>query len=232
MLLKFSNILALLVTTWHLEVGHVADLALQLIVAGAGRLVFSVARDIGSNTRTEAIVGGLGLQGMRVSGVLTWSWHLRALDQIALQLDAHGEIGARLLSESVFGLVVSGAGDIEFLLVLELGTHVEAGLVFEGGRFDCVVSSGRDRSRLLFVEHLTLVAAETVVRGLGLNDCMLRVVLDLGVDALGADARFRSLRSSEAIVGRRLQGLGMELIVAGSWDQLVFTLLELVMVQR
>ena len=76
-----------------------------------------------------------------------------------------------------------------------------------------------------------MLASEAILWRLRLNVLGLWVVLDLSFDALCADGVIASLRSTEAIVRGRLQGLVLELVIAGTWDQLVPLLLELVMVK-
>ena len=232
MLLKFSNILAFRVASWHLEVSDVANLGREHVVAWTGRLQLFASRDIGPLAGAEAVAWGLRLQLLRVLRVLAWAWHpsIALRLQAALQLDAHREVGRRLLGKAFIGVVGAAAWNFQLLLVFQLDAHVEARLALEG-RGDLVVASAWHHLRVLVVEHLPLVPAESLVRRRCLDEGSGWVVLDLSGHFPVADGGLRALGGAESELGGRLHGLLLEVILAGAGHELVVLLLELVVVE-
>ena len=73
LLLKFSNILVFCFLTWHLEGGHVSDLARQLVVSWPWSLHFFATSDVGSFARPETKLGSGSLDSVVVHLVMSRS---------------------------------------------------------------------------------------------------------------------------------------------------------------
>lgn len=232
MLLKFSNILALGGTAWHLEVGDVSELGGQLVLTRTRRLKLLI-NNVGSLARAESELRSCLLERFPVLLVRARAWHIhiRLGFETALEFEAHGEAGRGLLRDPLCRVVGATARYVKSLLVPYLGTHVELAplLVVESHRLDGVVAGGRDFG--LVVIHFANVGSETVVGRPALGLLGDGVVLDLGVDSLRSKLGLGTLRRSEAPVRRRLQALVLELVLSWAGDKLVFALLELVMVK-
>ena len=96
MLLKFSNILAFWIASWHREILHIADLARELVVTWTWRLVFLTACDVWTLARTETELWRLMLQSFRIARVLAWPWHesLTLRHGTVLEFRAHRVVGS------------------------------------------------------------------------------------------------------------------------------------------
>ena len=187
MLLKFSNILAFWVTTWHLEVGNVADLAWERIVSGPWGLHLFSTRDIWALARAKAELRSLGLECVIVTFVSAGArCEVLALGHGALKLDTHRVVGASRFRNFVSWVVCATAWDFQSLLVSESDTHVETALTLEGLRLHVVIAGCWHRLAVLVVEHLALLATETEVGRRGFNGAGLRIVLDLSVNVFRA----------------------------------------------
>ena len=117
----------------HLEVGHIADLAWDLVVTGPWRLKFISTRDIRALARAKPELRSLHFKRFRVTRVLAWTWHKSlALRHGALEFDSHRELGTCLFREVFIWFVSATARDLQSLLVSQLYAHMETVLAFEG----------------------------------------------------------------------------------------------------
>ena len=164
MLLKFSNILAFVVATRHLEVRHVSNLARKHIVSGPWGVHFLATCNVRSDTGAEAKFRGRLLEVLRLVGILTWSWNkLYALGEIGFEFETHGERSSLLFRERRVWLVGAAAWNSKCLLILQLDAHMELFLSIKVLRCNVVVGGSWDGLGVPIVEHFSLLRSEAVL---------------------------------------------------------------------
>ena len=110
----FSDVLALSLAAWHGEVRNVSNLARKLVVTRSWSLHLPATSDVRSLTRSKAELRCFGFECLSVVVVVSRAWNVQSgLSQVALELEAHGELGARLLGEGLARVVRAAARHIQ-----------------------------------------------------------------------------------------------------------------------